>query len=47
MERDGLILALIFYAIGSYILYWIIRSAIHRGVKDALRDHEIWKRSLD
>jgi len=43
----GLILGLIFCAIGAYILYWIIRSAIHRGVKDALQDHEIWKRTLD
>lgn len=39
-----LIIGLIVYAVSAYVLYWIIRAAIHRGVQDALKDHEIWKR---
>jgi hypothetical protein len=42
-----MILGLVFFIIGADVLYWVIRWAISSGVKDALKDFEIWKRELD
>ena len=40
-------LDLAFFAVGAVVLHWVIRSAVSGGVRDALKDVELWKRGLD
>ena len=43
----ALIIGLLLYALGAVIFYGIIRRAVHDGTREALRDHELWKREQD
>ena len=42
-----MLLELVFLAMGAVVLWCVIRSAVCGGVRDALKDVELWKRSLD
>jgi hypothetical protein len=42
-----MLIVLVFYVVGALVLYWVIRSAVSGGIKDALIEVEAWKRSLD
>lgn len=46
-EPSTMLLGLAFFVFGALVLYWVIRSAVSSGIKDALIDVEAWKRSLD
>jgi len=40
-------LTLVFLVVGAGVLYWIIRLAVYRAVRDALKATEDWRRTLD
>jgi hypothetical protein len=45
MEAIGILFVLGLWALGLYILYWIIRKAVRHGIEDA--DYQRWKRRTD
>ncbi len=42
---DAVILSLLLWAVGLFILYWVIRMAVRHGISDA--DHQRWRRRED
>jgi hypothetical protein len=39
-----LILIILAWLVPLVVAYFFIRGAVHGGVREALKDHELWKR---
>ncbi len=42
---EATILFPVFWALGLFILYWVVRMAVRHGIRDA--DHQRWRRHND
>lgn len=40
----GLVLGVALLGLGIVVFYELVRAAVRHGVRDALKDHERWKR---